>query len=89
MWPCRTFCIEGFVCCRYRQPTLRLLPAGASVAGWDIFLPLDQRALSRRTRFSGLASPRLSYYSGITKHELREGTCQKRFPDAGWTQKDE
>jgi len=40
-------------------------------------------------RFSGLASPRLSYYSGITKHELRQGTCQKRFPDAGWTQKDE
>jgi hypothetical protein len=40
-------------------------------------------------RFSGLASPRLSYYSCITKHELRQGTCQKRFPDAGWTQKDE
>src|ERR1700730_3574144 len=39
-------------------------------------------------RFSGLASPRLSYYSCITKHELRQGTCQKRFPDAGWTQKD-
>jgi hypothetical protein len=40
-------------------------------------------------RFSGLASPRLSYYSCITKHELRQGTCQKGFSDAGWTQKDE
>jgi hypothetical protein len=27
------------------QPTPRLLPAGATVTGWDIFLPLDQRAL--------------------------------------------
>src|SRR5258705_6095622 len=24
----------------------------------------------------------------VTKHELRQGTCQKRFSDAGWTQKD-
>ena len=30
---------------RYQSTTLRLLPAGATVAGWDIFLPLDQRAL--------------------------------------------
>ena len=28
----------------HRQP-LRLLPAGATVAGWDTFLPLDRRAL--------------------------------------------
>jgi hypothetical protein len=49
----RTFCIEGFVFCRFQQPTPRLLPAGATVAGWDIFLPLIQRALSRRTRFAG------------------------------------
>lgn len=48
----RTFCIEGFVSCRRRQPTLRLLPAGAIRRGGPggvIFLPLDQRALSRRT----------------------------------------
>jgi hypothetical protein len=51
--PGRTFCIVGFVCCRCRQPTLRLLPAEATVAGWVIFLPLDQHALSRRTSFSG------------------------------------
>ena len=30
---------------RHQRPTPRLLPAGATVAGWDIFLPLDQRAL--------------------------------------------
>src|SRR6266436_4232468 len=24
----------------------------------------------------------------VTKHELRQGTCQKRFSDAGWAQKD-
>src|SRR6266481_5050354 len=24
---------------------------------------------------------------GVTKHELRQGTCQKRFSDAGWTHK--
>src|SRR3984957_14134690 len=26
---------------------------------------------------------------GVTKHELRQGTCKKRLSDAGWTQKDE
>jgi len=31
---------------RYQFATLRLLPAGATVAGWDTFLPLDLRALS-------------------------------------------
>jgi hypothetical protein len=31
------------VLCRYQQFTLRLLPAGAAVAGWAIFLPLDER----------------------------------------------
>jgi hypothetical protein len=30
-----------------------LAAAGATVAGWVIFLPLDQRALSRRTIFAG------------------------------------
>ena len=45
MRPCRTFCIRGFASHRYQRSTLRLLPAGATVAGWAIFLPLDQRAL--------------------------------------------
>jgi len=31
-----------------------LLPAGATVAGWLIFLPLDQRALSTAHDFCGL-----------------------------------
>ena len=26
---------------------------------------------------------------GVTKNELGQGTCQKSFSDAGWTQKDE
>src|SRR4029077_21168424 len=25
----------------------------------------------------------------LTKHELRQGTCQKRFSDASWTHEDE
>src|SRR6267378_2023756 len=53
MRPCRTFCVEGFVFCRCQQPTLRLLPAGATAAGWVIFLPLDQRPFPRRTSFAG------------------------------------
>src|SRR5262245_50132285 len=52
--PCGTFCIEGLVPCRFRQATLRLLPAGATVAGWAIFLPLDQRALFTAHDFCGL-----------------------------------
>ena len=40
----------------YQRPTLRLLPAGATVAGWDTFLPLDQRAL-----FTAHAKFRLVY----------------------------
>jgi len=31
-----------------------LLPAGATVAGWVIFLPLDQRALFTAHDFCGL-----------------------------------
>jgi hypothetical protein len=42
-----------------RQPTLRLLPAGATVAGWDIFLPLDQRALFTAHDSCGLVRHRL------------------------------
>ena len=44
--PCGTFCIGGLVLRRYQRLTPRLLPAGATVAGWVSFLPLDQRALS-------------------------------------------
>ena len=43
--PCRTFGTGGFALCRYQQLALRLLPAGAAVAGWVIFLPLEERAL--------------------------------------------
>ena len=39
---------------RYQSTTLRLLPAGATVAGWDIFLPLDRSALF--TAHAGLAA---------------------------------
>jgi len=41
---------------RYQRFTPRLLPAGATVAGWVIFLPLDQRALSTAHDFCGLES---------------------------------
>ena len=37
---------------------LRLLPAGATAAGWDSH-PLEDRAFARRTAFSGLAVPHL------------------------------
>ena len=57
MRPCRTFDIGGFVVCRYQHSTLQLLPAGATVAGWVIFLPLDQRALFTAHEIFGLASP--------------------------------
>jgi uncharacterized protein (DUF488 family) len=33
---------RGFVLYRYQQFTLRLLLAGAAVAGWVIFLPLEE-----------------------------------------------
>ena len=40
-----SFTPEGFVLCRCQQLTLWLLPAGAAVAGWVIFLPLEERVL--------------------------------------------
>ena len=40
--------------CRYQHSTLQLLPAGATVAGWVIFLPLDQRALFTAHEICGL-----------------------------------
>jgi hypothetical protein len=52
--PCGTFCIGGLVLRRYQRLTPRLLPAGATVAGWVSFLPLDQRALSTAHEFCGL-----------------------------------
>jgi hypothetical protein len=44
------------VFCRCQQPTPQLLPAGATLAGWDIFLPLDQRAPFTAHGICGLAS---------------------------------
>ena len=48
LWPARslvafsaTFFTEGFVRSSCPLRTLRLLPAGATVAGWDILLPLE------------------------------------------------
>ena len=52
LWPARsliafsaTFCTEGFARSSCPLRTLRLLPAGATVAGWVILLPLELRAL--------------------------------------------
>jgi hypothetical protein len=52
LWPARsliafsaTFCTEGFARRSCPLRTLRLLPAGATVAGWVILLPLELRAL--------------------------------------------
>ncbi len=61
LWPARsliafsaTFCTEGFARSSFPLRTLRLLPAGATVAGWDSLLPLEGRAL-----FTAHAKPRL------------------------------
>jgi hypothetical protein len=51
-WP------RGFDPGRYRPEPLRVFPAGASVAGWDILLPLDQRALSTAHAKPGLTPTR-------------------------------
>ena len=48
--------------CRYQHSTLQLLPAGATVAGWVIFLPLDQRALFTAHEIFGL---KLRFDSGL------------------------
>src|SRR5258705_7996635 len=52
LWPARsliafsaTFFTEGFARGSCPLRTLRLLPAGATVAGWVILLPLELRAL--------------------------------------------
>jgi hypothetical protein len=49
-----TFSTRGFDPDRYRPEPLRLFPAGATVAGWDTFLPLDHAPFSRRTTKRGL-----------------------------------
>jgi len=75
--PCGTFCIEGLVPCRCQQATLRLLPAGATVAGWAFFLPLDQRALFTAHDFRGLVScPR-------NKHAFRRRTISAESAPQG------
>jgi hypothetical protein len=43
--PFGAFCTRGFDPGRYQPEPLRLLPVGATVTGWDTFLPLDPRAL--------------------------------------------
>ena len=40
-----TFYARGFDPSRYQLEPLRLLPVGATVTGWDTFLPQDSRAL--------------------------------------------
>ena len=42
--------------CRYQQITPRLLPAGAAVAGWVNFFPLEERVLSTAHSESGFKS---------------------------------
>src|SRR6516162_1386181 len=65
--PCGTFCIGGLVLRRYQRLTPRLLPAGATVAGWVSFLPLDQRALSTAHEFCGLVLRRKWAPNGVRK----------------------
>ena len=50
---------------RHQRPTPRLLPAGATVAGGDIFLPLDQRALFTAHAISGLV-PVVTWMMGVS-----------------------
>jgi hypothetical protein len=40
-----TFYTQGFDPGRYRPEPLGLLPVGATITGWDTFLPQDSRAL--------------------------------------------
>ena len=55
--------------CRYQHSTLQLLPAGATVAGWVIFLPLDQRALFTAHEIFGLASLEISRARALLKSQ--------------------
>jgi hypothetical protein len=73
--PFGAFYTRGFDPGRYRSEPLRLLPAGATVAGWDIFLPRDSRALC----------------TAHDKVELRTGSLRMRvtaaggWPGRGWS----
>ena len=64
--------------CRYQQLTLRLLPAGAAVAGWVIFLPLEERVSTERSEFR-LNDPKSenregSLCPGAYRSDLRQPT---------------
>ena len=81
--------------CRYQHSTLQLLPAGATVAGWVIFLPLDQRALFTAHEIFGLNRPfqpvrvlfgvigDLTQYrrKGSTRLPIPDGPCTSRIQD--------
>ena len=85
--PGRPLSSECFSRCRYLHRPLRLLPAGATVAGRDSH-PLRNGALSRRTEFSGLErqpardrgrTPRTSR-SSTTSHGTRRTTGFRGMP---------
>ena len=73
--PSETFVIGGFALCRCQHPTLRLLPAGATVAGWVILLPLDQRALSTAHAKVRLSGPAVQAGPGTGKKEEIVPVC--------------
>ena len=77
LWPARsliafsaTFCTEGFARSSCPLRTLRLLPAGATVAGWVILLPLELRAL-----FHGARESRVSCGFGTHRKWKLEDTA--------------
>ena len=64
---------------RYQRLTPRLLPAGATVAGWVSFLPLDQRALSTAHEFCGLAG-RSVWSPELAGTEIRKSEIPYGYP---------
>ena len=58
--------------CRYQRVTPRLLPAGAAVAGWVIFLPLEERVLSTARSESGLKA-RATVREGEELEYIKDG----------------
>ena len=66
--------------CRYQRVTPRLLPAGAAVAGWVIFLPLKERVLSTaRSEFGfNLNSEVENSFSRSSSRFLRSGPAPAR-----------
>jgi len=65
---------------RYQRLTPRLLPAGATVAGWVSFLPLDQRALSTAHEFCGLVTRNDENRTTRTFDYALRGASQKQPP---------